>query len=305
MSAFLIRRLFQGLLALVGLMVVVFFLLHLNHASPAYAILGRQATPAKVAALNAKLGLSLPVPIQFVLWLRAALLYGGIGSDIAHVLPPTLELLGLGVALALVVSILIARLQAWRPRSILDRGLAVLLSLLSAIPGFWMGTLLMFVFAIVYPIFPASATLQQTHGIGPWAYHQVLPVVTLALTTIGPWTRHLRAGLGQEVTQQYVRTARAKGVSDGAIVRHHTFRNALMPLATLVGLSFPTMLNTIIAIEIIYGVQGAGWALIGALNGLAISEATSIALVLALVTVLGSILADTAYGIIDPRVQYR
>lgn len=104
---------------------------------------------------------------------------------------------------------------------------------------------------------------------------------------------------------EYVRTARAKGVRERDIVARHTFKNSLLPFVTLVGLSLPTMLNTVIALEVIYAIPGAGQALINSLDGLLFANATTIALVLAFVTVLGSLGADLVYGLVDPRIQYR
>lgn len=307
MARFFLRRTVQALLALLGMAVVMFFLLHLETATPAHAILGKLWTPKKGAALDAKLGLSSPVPVQFVLWVRATLLAGGLASVIKHDLPPTLELLVLGVAMAFLLSVMIARLQMRRPGGGTDRILSAVVGLLSAVPGFFIGSLLLFVFAIVVPWFPPTGfpPIHTGAGLGSWAWHEVLPVTALALSAVGPWTRQLRASMGDVSSTDYVRTARAKGISERAVVARHIFRNALLPLVTLVGLSLPSMINTVIALEIIYAVPGAGVAFIGSLNSFFFANATTVALVLALVTILGSMLADFAYSFVDPRVEYR
>lgn len=305
MAKFLLRRLVEAILALLSIAVLLFFILHIDTTSPARAILGQEATPAKIAQLNAKLGLNQPVPVQFVYWLKAILINGGIASIIKKELPPTVELLVMGILLALLLSIIVARVQARYHNTFIDRILSLIIALLSAIPGFWMGSLLLFLFAILYPLFPPTGFPRIHPGLISWAWHEVLPVTTLALSTMGPWSRQLRVALHDASLTQYVRTARAKGVAEHHIIPHHTLKNSLLPLITLVGLSMPMMLNTVVAIEVIYAVPGAGNSLVSALDGLMFSNAASIALVLAFLTILGSILADVSYSLVDPRVQYR
>jgi len=304
-ARFLFRRLIEAIAALFSITILLFALLHLDTTSPARAMLGQMATPQKVALLNARLGLTLPMPEQFVLWLKATMWEGELGTVIQKALPPTLELLILGSSLAFVLAIFIARIQVRHARSLIDRGLSVLIGILTAIPGFWLGSLLLFLFAITYPLFPPTGFPVLHHGIGTWAWHEILPVSTLALTSMGPWARHLRTSLESAGMSEYVRTARAKGVRERDIVARHTFKNSLLPFVTLVGLSLPTMLNTVIALEVIYAIPGAGQALINSLDGLLFANATTIALVLAFVTVLGSLGADLVYGLVDPRIQYR
>lgn len=299
------RRLLQAVLALFGIMILIFGLLHLYHGSPAAAMLGKQVSPRRIAELNAQMGLNLPVPVQFVLWMKAALWNGGIGPILVQALPPTLLLLGLGVLVATLLAVWAATLQIRHSRELVDRALELVLNTLSAIPGFWMGTLLVFVFGVTYPILPASGIGVMHHGLFSLIRHEVMPVATLSLTIVGPWTRHLRASLQEAAASDYVRTARAKGVQESQMIRRHTFKNSLLPLITLIGMSLPTLLNTVIAIEIIYAMPGLGGDLIGSLNGLFFAMATTVSLVLALVTVAGSVLADTLYVLIDPRIQYR
>lgn len=305
MTRFLLRRVAEAITALFGIMVLIFALLHLYHGSPAAAMLGKQVTPQRIAQLNAQMGLNLPVPVQFLLWMKGALWNGALGRVLTRSLPPTVELLGLGVLVAVLLAILAATVQVHHPRSLLDRGIGVLLNTLSAVPGFWLGSLLVFVFAVTYPILPASGVGVMHHGVLSWIRHEIMPVATLSLSVVGPWARHLRASLDEAGTADYVRTARAKGVAEFDLVRHHTFKNSLLPLITIIGLSLPTMLNTVIALEIIFAMPGLGVTLIGSLNGLFFALATTVSLALALVTVLGSLLSDLTYGLVDPRIQYR
>lgn len=305
MIPFLLRRLAQGVVALFGISLIIFFMLHLDPASPAHAMLGKTWTPAKGAALDRQLGLNRPVPIQFVLWMRELLTAGGVGVIIRHSLPPTLELLGLGILLAGLATLVITRVQIRYAGTRVDALLGVVTGLISAVPGFFMGFLLLYLLTIQLTWFPASGFAGPHATSASWLWHEVLPVATLSLTAIGPWSRQLRASAGELLHDEFVRTARAKGVSEFQVIGHHVLRNALLPFLTQVGLSFPAMINTIIAIEVIYGIQGAGTALIGALDGFFFAEATTVALVLASVTVMGSLLADLLLSVADPRIQYR
>lgn len=302
---FVLRRLLEALFALVCIAAVIFFVLHLDHLDPARGLLGKFWTPQRGAALDAQLGLNKPLLVQFVLWMRGLVLVGGLGQVIVHYLPPTAEILVIGGALGALAAIVMVRLQTRHPDGMLDRSLNVAAGMVSALPGFFVGGLLLYLLAAKWTIFPPTAMTEPGAGLLSWAYHQVMPVFTLAFTVIGPWSRQLRASMGDVAAMDYVRTARAKGLGERQIISRHMMRNALLPFISMVGLSLPTMVNTLIALEIIYGVQGAGFDLIDSLNSMLFADATTVALVLAFITVLGNLLADFLYGLADPRIEYR
>lgn len=305
MARFLLRRLMEALLAVLSVAFLVFVLYHLIHESPAYAMLYPDATPAKVAQLNAALGLNLPVPIQFFLWLKETVIHSGFMPVIKQHLPPTVEMLVLGAAGAFGLSVLTAMTQIRYAGTAIDRLLDSVTGILSVVPGFWLGSLLLFLFAMNWSIFPGYGFPPPHHGFFYWLYCEILPSTTLALTTMGSWTRQLRASLEESLRTDYVRTARAKGVPEGRVRRRHMLRNSLLPFISLAGMSMPTMLNTVIALEIIFTVPGMGTQLVQDLVMLSFNGATTIAMVLSMVTILGSVLADVAYGIVDPRITYR
>lgn len=305
MSRLVARRLLEAVLALLAMAIVMFFLLHLDHASPARAMLGKEWTPQKGAALTAALGLDRPVPVQFLLWVKSLFSVGGLGEVLRYQLPATMEILVLGSAVGYAITVLLARLQTRYAGSVLDYALTLVLGFLGAVPGFALGLCLMFLFAIHWVLLPAASLAPPDSGPSVWAFYHILPVLSLSLTVVGPWSRQLRASMSEESAEQYVRTARAKGASEGRIIRRHIFKNALLPFITLVGLSMPTMINTVIALDLIFRFQGVGAALLGSLLALFFARATTAALVLAFLTVLGSVAADVAYGLIDPRIQYQ
>ncbi|WDL96108.1 ABC transporter permease [Alicyclobacillus sp. ALC3] len=305
MSRLIPRRTVQALFALLAFSLVIFFVLHLDHGDPARALLGQLWTPSKGAALDRKLGLNRPVYVQYFLWIQALFQAGGLGAVIKLELPRTLELLVTGVFVAFVVSIVIAQWQIRKQGSMIDRGLSALTGMLSAVPGFVIGTLLVLLLAINVPWFPATAFAPPESGFFQRVYYNILPTAALSLSVIGPWTRQLRTSLGSVAQSDYIRTARSKGMSEARVVSRHMRRNGLLPLISLVGLSMPTMINTLIAIEIIYGVQGVGEAFIGSLNALLFANASTVALVLAFMTVFGSLVADLVSILVDPRIQDR
>jgi peptide/nickel transport system permease protein len=308
MARYLAYRTLLALASLATVSLVIFGLLHLDAATPAAALLGlRRATPANVAALNRAMGWNLPVPVQYVHWLTSFFAPEGQGvAVLTRNLPVTLELFGLGVGTAFLLALLVGFIQVLHPGSLADRLLTALVYVLSATPGFWLALLLVWAFTL-YLLWlpPPGPPLPTQMGFWWWCRFEVLPVATIALTTVGYWSRHFRVVLEEALRSDYARTARAKGVPERRVVTRHAFRNALLPLITLAGTSLPNVLNTVIAIEGIFYLNGAGNALIQAVDGLFFASATSVTMALALVAIFANLLADVAYSLVDPRIQYR
>ncbi len=300
------RRVGEAILALLTVAAAVFFLLHLDPVNPVAAMLGpRFATPANIARLSRELGLDQPVWLQFFAWLKALVVEGLLGQLLAQALPPTLALMALGGAFGLVGAVGAAVVQVRFRNTWLDRAIALVTYALNALPVFWTANALLFLFAIVFLWLPASGTLAYNQsGFWQWAVHMILPVATLALAMLGTWARYLRVALAEAMTADYIRTARAVGAGEWRLVRRHALRNALLSLVTMIGLSMPTMMTAIIVIEAVYSMSGLGTAFLGALLGLSFGSATSAALVLAILTVAGNVLADVAYMVLDPRIRY-
>lgn len=304
MGRYLGRRLGEAVLTLFGITVICFTLLHLVPFSPAVLILGRGATPAKVAAINKALGLNLPIPLQYVHWLQTIFTQHVLSFPLLQLMPPTLVLLVASALLAMILTIIIATLQVLYPKSTLDHALTVVTYFFYTIPAFWMALVLIYVMAIVLLWFPATGVQDPlTPGFGPWVAAHVLPVITIALTAVGGWARHLRATMENSLKSDYTRTARAKGLREWVVVVRHALRNSLLPMITLAGMSFPTMLNSLIVVESAFAMPGLGSGLIGTLNGF-LFDAVNIVFVIGLLTVLGNLAADLLYGLADPRIQY-
>ena len=300
---YIARRLGEALLTLVAVAFAAFVLLHLLPYNVAAIMAGPKASPAQVAEVAAAIGQNLPLPVQFMRWF-AQLAAGGLSLATAQALP-TLELLGLGSGLALVLALGLVFIQVRFPGSLLDRLLASVAYVLYTLPSFWVGFILMYYFAIELLWLPAQGPSLNPPSQHSWWLYMILPVVTLALTTISAWSTSVRAAVEEALQSDYVRTARAKGASERVVFRRHVLRNALLPLITTAGMSLPGLFNNVIAIEWLFTMQGLGSGLIDALITFDYGTAVDLVFVIGAVTVLGSLVADLLYLLADPRIQYR
>jgi peptide/nickel transport system permease protein len=309
MTFYAVRRLAQAILALTAIAALVFsvqtfFLWHVLHLSPAAALVYPDDTAQNIASMNRALGLTQPIPVQFVLWIKSLATGGGFAATFTSYLPPTLELMVLGILIAVVAAIVLAMAQTRFAGSWIDWLIDVFIGLTAVVPSFWLATLSLFLFSMESSVFPGVGYPTPGHGFLTWLYYSILPATILGLSIMGPWTRTLKGSLADAASADYVRTARAKGAPEGRILIRHMFRNSVLPLVTLIGLTLPTLLNTVIVLEVVYSIPGAGQDFYQSLTNLFFDNATTVALILAVVTVLGNVIADLAYGVIDPRITY-
>ncbi len=304
MARYIARRAFGALLALIAVTIVTFVLVHLLPGNVAWALLGRDATAARAAALARKMGLDLPLPLQYLRWL-GLLFQGGLQSGFS-LAPPTLELLALGGGVALVLGLGAALVQERLRGSFWDHGIGLALYTLYTFPSFWLGMMLIYLFSFVLFWFPGNGPYDGpgSAGLLHWAYYMVLPVAAISLTTAATWTTHFRAAIGEALQSDYVRTARAKGMTESRLMLRHVMRNAALPIVTVMGMSLPGMFNNVVAIEWVFHMQGLGAGLIGDLAGMNYGGVVDLVLVIGFVTVLGSLLADLLYAFADPRIQF-
>ena len=300
---YIARRAGEAALTLIAVGFAAFVLLHLMPYNVAAILAGPSASPAQVAQVAAAIGQNLPLPLQFLRWLRE-LAAGGLALAAVQAFP-TLELLALGSGLALLVALGLAFVQVRFQGSLLDRVSASLAFVLFTLPSFWVGFILIYFFAIDLLWLPAQGPSLNPSSQHQWLLYMILPVVTLALTTIATWSTSVRAAVEEALRSDYVRTARAKGASERAVFRRHVLRNVLLPLITTAGMSLPSLFNNVIAIEWLFTMRGLGSGLIDALTSFDYGTAVDLVFVIGAVTVLGSLLADLLYLLADPRIQYR
>jgi peptide/nickel transport system permease protein len=315
MTIYVAKRLGTSALVIFLVTLIVFVLLHALPGGPVVAILGSRATPEQIAQYTHELGYDRPLPVQYVKWLLS-LLRGDLGDSfklndsvvslIGNRLPKTVVLTAASTILALVIGLPLGILQAVKRNSVVDHALTGITFIIYAVPSFFLGLILILGLAISVPVFPSSApqsddlstVLAQWQGL-------VLPVFTLALLSVAVFSRYMRSTVMENLTQDYVRTVRAKGATEGRILLRHVLRNALIPIVTLLGLALPTILAGAVVTEAIYNYPGMGLLFWQAAQSRDYPVLLGVTLLVGVASVIGSLLADLAYAVLDPRVRLK
>ena len=314
MAGYLLRRVAQALAVVLFVTVIVFILLHQLPGGPARAVLGNRATPLEITQFNQDNGLDRPVPVQYLVYLRHWLtgdfgfsykLNQPVGALLAQRLPKTLVLNALALVLTIAVAVPVGIYQAVRRNRLFDYVATTLAFICYAAPTFYLGLILVLVFAQKLNVLPPEAP--QSDGVVPIFADfrgMILPIVTLALLGIAGFSRYMRSAVLDNLTQDYVRTARSKGCSSSRVLWGHVLRNALIPIATLIGLSLPALFAGALVTESIFNFPGMGLLFWQAAQTSDYPVELGVVLVTAVATVLGNLLADLSYALLDPRVRY-
>jgi peptide/nickel transport system permease protein len=306
-----LRRIAATLPVMAVVAVLVFLLIHLSPGDPAALIAGDLATTDDIARLRATLGLDEPLWRQFALWvLRLA--HGDLGTSIftqvpvsallAQRLEPTLSIAGLTMALAIVLAIPLGTLAAQTAGSWIDRAVMVFSVLAFSVPVFLIGYLLIWTFAIRLPWLPVQGYARLADGLGPWISHLVLPCVNLALVYMALLTRMTRATVLEVLQEDYIRTARAKGLGVLAVLGH-ALRNAAVPIATTVGVGIALLIGGVVVTETVFAIPGIGRLVVDSVQRHDYPVIQSVLLLSAGVYVLVNLLIDLSYGLFDPRIR--
>ena len=305
MFVYLQQRLALALPVVFGVSVVVFAIVHLLPGDPVLVMLsGANATPEQVAELRAQLRFEDPLAVQYARFLRRALV-GDLGrsiyskrpvaEEIADQLPSTLELAAAAIAIAVAVGLVLGILAALRPNSWLDR-LSMLVALGGiSMPSFWLGLLLIFTFSLHLGWFPAT-------GGGDFL-HLVLPAVTLGAIASAIIARLTRSSMLEVLGQDYVRTARAKGLAGWSVVLRHALKNALIPVLTIFGLQFGNLLAGTVIVETVFSRPGLGRLIVGGILAKDFPLVQGTVLFVATVYVLINVVVDVTYAVADPRIR--
>ena len=305
MLRFLARRLLLTLPVLLGVATLVFSLIHLIPGDPAQAMLGDTASPEEIAQLRERLGLDRPLPEQYTSFL-AGLVRGDLGMSlrtsqpvttmIVERMPATFELAAAAMVFAVAVAMPLGIAAAvWRGTPV-DHSAMTMALLGISIPNFWLGPLLAIVFAVELGWLPVS-------GRGTWA-HLVLPAISLGAALAAILARMTRATLLEELREQYVLAARARGTSRFRAVVRHAFRNSLVPVVTLIGLQFGAVLTGAVITETIFAWPGIGRLLIQSISFRDYPLVQGCILLIAITYVGVNLLTDLVYGVLDPRIRY-
>jgi peptide/nickel transport system permease protein len=292
---------------------IVFFVFHIIPGDMAVARLGEGADPQTIAVMRHAMGLDRPLWQQYLDWLFAAL-RGDLGNSylndqsvtslILQTLPATLELAVLGMVLALLLSLPLGIISAYRNGTWIDH-LARLLALAGfCIPRYWLAVLLILAFALNFKWFPVSGYADMTSDPLSNLQHAALPVIALGVTIAAVQTRFLRSSLLDVIGQDYVRTARAKGLAAQVVLLRHALKNALIPFVTVVGLELGALLGGLVVVEQIFAWPGIGWLMIQSINSRDYATVQGIVLVIAAGVVLINLCVDVLYARLDPRIRY-
>jgi peptide/nickel transport system permease protein len=314
--AFFVRRVLQSIVVLLIVTMITFALLRMIPGNVAVAVMGPGVyrDPAAIKLFNAEYGFNLPWYQQYFLWLghlaRGNLGYSwtlnqSVTSLLAVRLPKTIVLVGVSTILALVLAIPIGVIQAVRRNKLTDHAFNAFSTIFYATPAFLIGIIAILIFAIKFPILPPEGP--QGEGLGAVFTDfsaLILPIVTLALVTIALFSRYMRSSVLDNLTEDYVRTARAKGASERRVLINHVLRNSLIPIATLLGLSLPGILAGALITESVFNYPGMGYLFYQSALKQDYPTLLGFTVVVALATVVGSLLADVAYAVLDPRVRY-
>lgn len=313
MTTYIARRFLWALPVLIGASFLVFWSIRWVPGDPAVAIAGELATPQLVARVRAEMGLDRPLPIQYGIYL-ARMAQGDMGTsvrsglpvtdEIRIRLPRTLQLTTISLILAALIGIPIGVLSATRSNTWVDAASMVMALLGVSMPIFWLGLLLIIFFALTlpnwlglgYPILPPT-------GAGTWQ-HFVMPSIALAANSMAIQARMTRACMLDVLRSDYIRTARSKGVSEFAVIYRHGLRNALIPIVTVIGLQFGTLLGGAVLTETVFAWPGIGRLLVDSIGYRDYPVIQGTVLVITVGFVLVNILVDVLYAYLDPRIRY-
>jgi peptide/nickel transport system permease protein len=316
LTVFLFRRVAQSLIVILLVTMITFALLRLIPGNPAIAVMGPGAyrNPAAIRQFDRAYGFNRPWYGQYWLWLDHLLHFNlgyswklnqSVASLLASHLPKTVVLVGLSILLALLIAVPVGVLQAVRRNQLADHVFNGLSTVFYATPAFLLGILLILVFAVKFPIFPPEGPQGAGAGVLISNFNAlVLPIASLTLITIALFSRYMRSAVLDNLTEDYVRTAKAKGASERRVLLRHVLRNSLIPIATLLGLSLPGVIAGAVITESVFNYPGMGYLFYQSALSQDYPVLLGLTVVVALATVVGSLLADIAYAVLDPRVRY-
>jgi len=305
MLRFLAGRLFQSAFILLGVTIITFGLLYLIPVDPARMIAGRSATPQTVESIRHQLGLDRSIPVQYARYL-GNLVQGDMGRSyvqkarvselLASRLPATLQLMAAAIFFELLIGLPAGIFAATRRNRPSDKAVMVFSFVGVSAPQFVVGLLLIYVFAYQLELFPLG-------GYGT-IWHVVLPALTLGVTIAGWYSRMSRSSMIDVLRQDYIRTARAKGVTESRVVLVHGLRNAILPIVAMIGIDIGLYAQGIVVVEAVFGWPGIGQLAWLAIQRIDIPIIMGVTLVAAIGIVIGNLLADIATSLIDPRVRH-
>jgi peptide/nickel transport system permease protein len=312
MGQFLIGRIAGGVLTLFCVSALAFFATALAPGNPAAVLLGNMATPERIEAVTRQMGLDQPLPVRYGIWLRETL-SGNLGTSnlsfkpvnelLAAAIPATLELAILSLLLAVAVAIPLGLILAQNRNSWWSRPFSALVTLGISVPGFWVGLLLIVVFSLTLKLLPSGGFVPMTKSLEGNLRAMVLPVLTLAIYLVPSLVRFVRVTAISVLREDYIDTARAKGLNPIAILIRHVAPNTLITTITYIGLQLGVLISGAIVVEIVFSIPGLGRLGMNAVLNRDYPVIQGVVLLAATGYVLVNLLIDMTYALIDPRVR--
>jgi peptide/nickel transport system permease protein len=313
MLRFLASRILSTIPVLLIVAVAVFLLLRLTPGDPAAVIAGDIATTEQIEEIRASLGLDKPIVVQFGIWF-GNVLRGDLGESfffkmavaelIAQRLEPTLALALCTIVLAVVVAVPLGVLAAWRHGGWLDRTLMGFSTLGFSIPVFVLGYLLIWLVSLKLGWLPVQGYRRLGEGLGPFVRHLILPSVTLAVIYVALIARVTRAAVAEALTEDYVRTARAKGLPERRVLIRHALANAAVPIVTVIGIGLALLIGGVVVTESVFSIPGLGRLTVDAVLARDFPTIQGVILLFSVAYVLVNLLIDRSYLFRDPRIRY-
>jgi len=313
MGRFLLRRILATLPVLAIVAVLVFAMLRLTPGDPAAVLAGDAATTEQIARIRSGLGLDRSIPEQFAIW-AGRLLSGDLGESfyyktkvtelIGQRLEPTLSLAALTITIAVLVAVPLGVLAAWRFGGWLDRGLMAFSVLGFSIPIFVLAYVLIWLVSLQLGWLPVQGYQRLDGGIGPWLRHLLLPSITLSVIYIALIARVTRASVLETLGEDYIRTARAKGLREGRVLVRHALANAAVPIATVIGIGIALLIGGVVVTESVYAIPGLGRLTVDAVLARDFPTIQGVILLFSFAYVLINLLVDVSYVFLDPRIRY-
>jgi peptide/nickel transport system permease protein len=319
MGRFLLRRVLISIPVLLGITITMYIIVNLAPGDPVTALMNPEQManmgPEWVETQRESLGLNDPLPVRYAVWLRETV-SGNLGYSSTDRLPvsekigerigPTLQLMGVVITVSILVGVPLGVLSALKQYSWIDYLLTVLGFLAVSIPSFFLALILIYVFALKLDWLPATGmyTVGQPRTFIDSLSHIIIPASVLGLSQAAPIIRYTRASLLETIKQDYVTTARAKGLSEYHTIGGHALRNSLIPIITVIALQIPSLLGGTVIIEQVFAWPGMGSLAIGAVQARDYNLLMGINLIAACMILASNLLADVVYGFVDPRIRY-
>jgi peptide/nickel transport system permease protein len=313
MVSYIFRRVLATLPVMAIVAFLVFSLLYIAPGDPAAVIAGDQASPADVERIRQSLGLDRPFLVQFGTWVWR-IVHGDLGTSIFTNLPvasliaqriePTLSLMVLTLFLTILIAVPLGVMAAWKAGSFVDRAIMAFAVLAFSLPVFVVGYLLAYVFALEFEWLPVQGYTPLAQGFWPWLENLILPAVALGGVYIALIARITRASMLEVLQQDYIRTARAKGLDQRSILFIHALKNAAVPIVTVIGIGVALLIGGAVVTESVFAIPGLGRLTVDAILRRDYPVIQGIVLMFSLLYTLVNLMVDVTYTLIDPRIRY-